>query len=100
TFFIPSLPPITVHLLLKMLLNAHSTLVMGRLGRYDGNVMTFVRPTNNKLIDRTVRYSRLILERKGIRISYEDGVRACFRATETTPPDKSIVHSIVSAFTA
>ena len=31
------------HLLLKLLLNTHSTLAMGRLGRYEGNLMTWVK---------------------------------------------------------
>ena len=39
-------PPLFQHLLLKQLLNIHSTLVMGRLGRYKGNLMTWShRPT-------------------------------------------------------
>ncbi|MFC2141991.1 hypothetical protein ACFLR7_03555 [Acidobacteriota bacterium] len=38
--------------LLKMLLNAHSTAVMARLGRVVGNTMTNVDPTNLKLIGR------------------------------------------------
>ncbi|MCX7973886.1 MAG: hypothetical protein N3B16_05230 [Candidatus Aminicenantes bacterium] len=37
---------------LKMLLNAHSTAVMARLGRVVGNTMTTVNPSNLKLIGR------------------------------------------------
>jgi len=37
---------------LKMLLNAHSTAVMAKLGRVIGNTMTNVSPTNLKLIGR------------------------------------------------
>jgi hypothetical protein len=37
---------------LKMLLNAHSTAVMTRLGRVIGNTMTNVSPSNLKLIGR------------------------------------------------
>ena len=36
---VAGLPPLSMHLVLKMILNAHSTLVMGRLGRFDGNVI-------------------------------------------------------------
>lgn len=43
------------HLLLKILINNLSTLIMGRLGRYESNVMTFVRASNYKLIDRAAR---------------------------------------------
>jgi N-acetylmuramic acid 6-phosphate etherase len=31
------------HLALKMLLNTHSTIVMGAVGRYTSNVMTYVK---------------------------------------------------------
>ncbi|WNG30297.1 hypothetical protein F0U62_44520 [Cystobacter fuscus] len=37
---------------LKILLNAHSTAVMGRMGKIVGNTMTNVSPTNLKLIGR------------------------------------------------
>ena len=52
----PFSTPLFKHLVLKMILNTHSTLIMGRLGRYEGNVMTYVRASNNKLIDRAIRY--------------------------------------------
>jgi N-acetylmuramic acid 6-phosphate etherase len=39
-------------LALKMALNAHSTAVMARLGRVVGNTMTFVSPSNLKLVGR------------------------------------------------
>ena len=41
---------------LKCFLNIHSTIVMGKCGLYEGNIMTHLQPTNHKLIDRTVRY--------------------------------------------
>jgi N-acetylmuramic acid 6-phosphate (MurNAc-6-P) etherase len=40
------------HVALKMLLNAHSTAVMAKLGKVIGNTMTNVSPTNLKLIGR------------------------------------------------
>ncbi|MDX9731252.1 MAG: hypothetical protein RBT63_05725, partial [Bdellovibrionales bacterium] len=46
--------------LLKYVLNLQSTLMMGRIGRFHGNLMTYVRPTNNKLIDRTLRTLRIL----------------------------------------
>ena len=42
-------------LLLKMLLNAISTISMAALGRISGNYMTYVTPSNKKLIDRATR---------------------------------------------
>ena len=78
-------------IILKMLLNMHSTLVMGRLGRYEGNLMTWLRSSNNKLIDRTIRYARILLSRRGVDASYEDVCRACFAEMETIRPDQPIV---------
>jgi N-acetylmuramic acid 6-phosphate etherase len=66
------------HLVLKMILNTHSTLVMGKLGRYESNLMTYVRPSNNKLIDRSARYVMILLERSGIRLSYEEVIYRMF----------------------
>jgi N-acetylmuramic acid 6-phosphate (MurNAc-6-P) etherase len=40
------------HIALKMILNAHSTAVMAKLGRVVGNTMTNVSPSNLKLIGR------------------------------------------------
>ncbi|MBN2200270.1 MAG: hypothetical protein JW747_10525 [Candidatus Aminicenantes bacterium] len=43
---------LNAHIALKMLLNAHSTAVMAKLGRVVGNTMTNVSPSNLKLIGR------------------------------------------------
>lgn len=71
-----------VHLLLKMLLNIHSTLVMGRLGRYQGNIMTWVYPNNGKLVDRACRYILEILADQGKTMTYEETVEALFEELE------------------
>lgn len=47
--------------ILKYLLNLQSTLAMGRIGRFHGNLMTYVKPTNGKLIDRALRTVRTLL---------------------------------------
>src|SRR5690606_13393941 len=70
------------HLMVKMLLNAHSTLIMGLMGRYEGNVMTWVRPSNNKLIDRAARYVLQILKQQQKVASYEDVVLKIFEEIE------------------
>jgi N-acetylmuramic acid 6-phosphate etherase len=88
--------PLFRHLLLKMILNTHSTLVMGRLGRYEGNIMTYVRASNNKLIDRAIRYIDLILKNKKIIMSYEDLAHKLFEMIEKTPVDQAIVLSTVA----
>lgn len=91
---------LSIHLVLKMLLNAHSTLVMGRLGRYDGNVMTWVKPGNYKLIDRAVRYADTLLRQRGLGIPYDSLARACFELRDRVPGSKSLVHALVEHFCA
>lgn len=92
----PFTSPIFKHLVLKMIMNTHSTLIMGRLGRYEGNVMTFLRASNNKLIDRAIRYIEMILKEKGISLSYEELCHILFMMLEKTPTDQSIVLATVS----
>jgi N-acetylmuramic acid 6-phosphate etherase len=66
--------PLFTHLTLKMALNTLSTLMMGRRGFYQDNVMVWVRPSNNKLIDRATRYVQFLAKRRGVDVSYERGV--------------------------
>ena len=88
--------PLFTHLALKMILNTHSTLIMGRLGRYEGNVMTYVRASNNKLIDRAIRYIDMILRNKNINMSYNELCHILFEMLEVAPADNSIVLTTVS----
>jgi N-acetylmuramic acid 6-phosphate etherase len=74
-----------------MIMNTHSTLIMGRLGRYEGNVMTYLRASNNKLIDRSIRYIDMILKSKNITLSYSEICYVLFEMLEVTPFDQSIV---------
>jgi N-acetylmuramic acid 6-phosphate etherase len=74
-----------------MILNIHSTLIMGRLGRYEGNVMTYVKASNNKLIDRAIRYIDLILRKDKITVSYSEICHTLYEMLEKTPIDQSIV---------
>lgn len=88
------------HLLLKLLLNAHSTLIMGRLGRYEGNLMTYVRASNNKLIDRAARYVRELYHRKtGKILPYEQAIEAIFAAKDNLGPDEPIVLTALHSLT-
>jgi len=73
-------------------LNIHSTLVMGRLDRYAGNLMTWVTPTNNKLIDRATRYLIHLLARDGrAEPRYDQAVRQLFVAMSQAAPGESVV---------
>lgn len=90
--------PLFNHLMVKMLLNSHSTLIMGLLGRYEGNVMTWVRPSNNKLIDRAARYVLQILKQKNKSPSYEDVVLKIFEEIENLNENEPVVMKVVEKF--
>ena len=79
------------HLLLKMMLNILSTLIMGVLGRYESNLMTWVTPSNNKLIDRAARYVGILLERSGMKAGYAEIVYELFEEMEKEVGTRSLV---------
>lgn len=95
-FVTPFSTPLFKHLVLKMILNTHSTLIMGQLGRYEGNVMTYLRASNNKLIDRAIRYIDMLLKNKNLVLSYNEICLILFEMLEITPPDQSIVLATVA----
>jgi len=90
--------PLFNHLMVKMLLNAHSTLIMGLMGRYEGNVMTWVRPSNNKLIDRASRYILQLLEVQGKSASYEDVVLKVFEEMEKVTENEAVVLKVLDRY--
>ena len=86
------LHPLFEHLFLKTALNMHSTLVMGRHGRYESNVMTWVKPSNKKLIDRAIRYVEYLLHHQGaMGFSYQDICYELFEQAERMTPAQSVV---------
>jgi N-acetylmuramic acid 6-phosphate etherase len=86
------LHPLFEHLFLKMALNMHSTLVMGRHGRFESNVMTWVKPSNKKLIDRAIRYVEYLLHHQNITgFSYEDICYQLFEEEARMTPAQSVV---------
>jgi N-acetylmuramic acid 6-phosphate etherase len=92
-FGLPGSVPLLDHLTLKLLLNMHSTLVMGRLGRFENNLMTWVYPSNGKLIDRAARYAQILLNQRGYNnFTYAEIVRAQFACKDELSPEDSIVH--------
>lgn len=82
------------HCVLKMVLNAHSTTVMARLGRVTGNSMAHVQPANLKLIGRAVyliqSHVNEVLESpewqehagKQPQLTYEEAAAVLFEAME------------------
>ena len=97
---IPDASFLMQNLLLKLVLNTHSTLVMGRLGRYLDNLMTYVKPSNLKLIDRAIRYVRLLMQRRnGTAPDYESVARQLFVEGARLGPEEPIVMKTMLALT-
>lgn len=89
---VTGLHPLFEHLFLKIALNMHSTLVMGRHGRFESNVMTWVKPSNKKLIDRAIRYVEYLLHHRNImQFSYADICHQLFEEAERMTPSDSVV---------
>lgn len=86
------------HLILKIMLNCLSTSIMGRLSRYDGNVMTWVRSSNYKLIDRTIRYISMILKQNHIEVPYDDIARKIFEIKDQVPSDHPLVVEVANYY--
>jgi N-acetylmuramic acid 6-phosphate etherase len=92
--------PFTAQILIKLLLNTHSLMVMGKMKRYEGNVMTWVRPSNGKLVDRTCRYLHALIEKRGLKpVSEERLVSLIFELKPTLKNDESIIHKILDRLT-
>ena len=90
--------PLFEHLFLKCALNMHSLLVMGRLGRFESNVMTWVKPSNKKLIDRSIRYVEYLLQHQGIQdVSYAEICYELFEQAEVMTPKDAVVLMTVEA---
>lgn len=89
---------LSAHLVLKVLMNNLSTTIMGRMGRYESNLMTWVRASNNKLVDRAVRYATTLLAQKGIDVPYEKLVHTCFKLKDQIPRDQALVLKMVEEF--
>jgi N-acetylmuramic acid 6-phosphate etherase len=92
--------PLAEQLFVKLLLNTHSLLVMGRLDRYEGNVMTWVRASNGKLIDRSLRYLERLIEQRGISAggrapSREVLARMIFETQPTLQPDEPLILALL-----
>ncbi len=87
------------HLLLKMTLNIHSTLLMGLLGRFESNFMTYVMPTNGKLVDRAARYVKWLLTNRGQSLpSDEELVFELFQQLDRLGNGESVVLKTAQVF--
>ncbi|MDF2940046.1 MAG: hypothetical protein K0R66_688 [Gammaproteobacteria bacterium] len=87
-------------IILKLVLNIASTLVMGRLGFYQGNLMTSLYPSNHKLIDRAIRYVRFLYQQShGKILPYETVADAVFTEMKSLTPGESIVNKALKKLT-
>ena len=64
---------------------------MGQMGRYYSNIMTFVKPTNYKLIDRSARYILILRPQT----TYEEAVRAIYDIKGKINYDEPIVLKVI-----
>lgn len=83
--------PLLIHSLLKIILNIHSLGVMGLIQRYDGNLMTWVKPSNNKLIDRAIR---TLTQLSPVPLSYEDAAERIFKNLHS--PNSPVIDALES----
>ncbi len=89
------------HFLLRVILVNHSTLAMGRCGFYVGNLMTFLKPANAKLIDRAIRYVQFLAEQKTAKKpDYEQVASILFDIMPRLQPGQSIVLEVLQAIPA
>ncbi len=88
--------PLLEQLFVKMILNTHSLMVMGLIGRYEGNVMTWVRASNGKLIDRTLRYLDFLIQKRGLNHpGREKLLEMLFEEMKTIGPNEAMVLKIL-----
>ena len=84
-------------IIFKFLLNSHSTIMMGRLGYFQGNLMISLKPSNNKLIDRAIRYIIFILKSSyQIDIEYKAVADILFKELPNLQDNESIVLKVVT----
>lgn len=94
------LHPLLEQLFVKMILNTHSLMVMGLVGRYEGNVMTWVRASNGKLIDRTLRYLDFLIDKRNLANPGRDRLlEMMFSEMPTIGPNEAMVLKILEKLT-
>lgn len=84
-------------LIFKLLLNSYSTLMMGRLGFFVGNLMVSLKPSNYKLIDRAIRYIIFTLKfTHDVDVEYKIVADILFKELPKLQANESIVLKIVN----
>lgn len=86
-------------LVYKLLLNSHSTLMMGALDYFEGNMMLSLNPSNFKLIDRAIRYSQFILKQQhNITLDYNIIAETVFKQIQYLKAGESIVKKVIAIY--
>ena len=74
---------------------------MGRLGRFESNFMTYVRASNLKLIDRTIRYVQLLSKQMYSELpGYEETAKVLFSLAPDLPVEEPAVLKILDELRA
>ncbi len=88
--------PLLDQILIKLILNTLSLMVMGKLGRFEGNVMTWVRASNGKLIDRTLRYLEFLIEKRSLpAVDRKRLTELVFEFRDQVRPDEAVILKIL-----
>jgi N-acetylmuramic acid 6-phosphate etherase len=89
------------NLFLKLIFNMTSTLAQCLNNRVQGNMMLFVKPSNKKLIDRSVRFTAQILHDKYKQdADYAKLVECVFEASKNLHAEESVVLKSVQIYLA
>lgn len=92
TFGIPAdACPLLTNVVLKCLLNAYSTCVMGIVGRFESNIMTYVRPSNLKLANRAVRLVQYLFRNAGVHPPPDETILSTINQLRTLPQNEPVV---------
>ena len=71
---------------------------MGRMDRYYKNIMTWVKPSCNKLVDRAIRYILILLEEEGITdLDYNDVCIELFKQMDKISQSEPVVLKTMTA---
>jgi N-acetylmuramic acid 6-phosphate etherase len=77
-----------------MALNVLSTTMMARRGFVLDNIMTWVRPSNNKLIDRASRYLIQLAHARHLSLEYDQAVHLVVEVMEKSPQSAVVITAL------
>lgn len=88
--------PLLEQILVKIVLNTLSLMVMGFLNRYEGNVMTWVRASNGKLVDRSLRYLDFLIAERGLKNpGRSELIQKVFELKDKIGPNDALILEVI-----